>query len=332
MNRWAAAAPAAQRWLGSVRSRSEIVDHGVRAVLRYTEVGGSQLSASITYYGFLAAFPLIALVYAVLDVLSSLLPELGEQVNESLSDLAPTVVGEGAGQIQLGLGTADGVIVGTIALAVLVYAGVRWVMTMRWTLHAVAGVRMPRGRAALFGFARDLVVLLLLGVAFMSSLAVSALTADASDWIFDLLDLDAGVERWGARALAFAAVFLADALIATIVLLGLSGARPPRRDLLTAALAWAAGFAVLKVAATWIIGFALSNPIYGTFALTIGVLIWINWSSRWLLLCGAWAVTSALRQGDLAPAAQVPAGDATDDEHRERDEHPAGAEEQPTPR
>ncbi len=197
MNRWAAAAPAAQRWLGSVRSRSEIVDHGVRAVLRYTEVGGSQLSASITYYGFLAAFPLIALVYAVLDVLSSLLPELAEQVNESLSDLAPTVVGEGAGQIQLGLGTADGVIVGTIALAVLVYAGVRWVMTMRWTLHAVAGVRMPRGRAALFGFARDLVVLLLLGVAFLSSLAVSALTADASDWIFDLLDLDAGVERWG---------------------------------------------------------------------------------------------------------------------------------------
>jgi membrane protein len=332
MNRWAAAAPTAQRWLVSVRSRSEIVDHGVRAGVRYAEVGGSQLSASITYYGFLAAFPLIALVYAVVDVLSALLPELGDQVNETLSDAVPSLVGEGAGQIQFGVGTADGVVVGTIALAVLVYAGLRWVMTMRWTLHAVAGVPMPRGRAALYGFARDLVVLLLLGVAFLSSLAVSALTADASDRIFNALDLDAGVERWMARLLAFVAVFLADALIATIVLLGLSGARPRRRDLLTAALAWAAGFAVLKLAATWIVGFALSNPIYGTFALTIGVLIWINWSSRWLLLCGAWAVTSAFGQRDLAPAAQVPARDATEDEHRERDEHPAGAEEQPTPR
>jgi membrane protein len=294
----------------------------------------------MTYYGFLAAFPLIALIYAVVDVLSALLPELGEQVNESLADFAPTVIGEGAGQIQLGVGTADGVIVGLVALVVLIYAGLRWIMTMRWSLHVMAAQDMPRGRDALWGFARDLVVLVLLGAAFLVSLAASALTAEASGWIFDLINLDGAVERAAIRALAFAAVFLTDVVIVMIVFLGLSGARPRRRDLVTAAVVWAVGFAVLKVAATWIVGFALSNPIYGTFALTIGVLIWINWSSRWLLVCGAWAVTGSAapgagsepRPGDLSAPAQVPPDDPTDQEHRERDEHPASAEEQPTPR
>ena len=62
--------------LASVRDRSPAADHGVRAVDRYLEVQGSLLAAAVSYYGFLALFPLIAVVFGVTSVLSRVAPSV----------------------------------------------------------------------------------------------------------------------------------------------------------------------------------------------------------------------------------------------------------------
>jgi membrane protein len=61
---------------------------------------------------------------------------------------------------------------------------------------------------------------------------------------------------------------------------------------LRAALLGAAGIEVFKLLGTWLVGKTTSNPMYGTFAVLVGLLIWINIVMRWTLFAAAWAVTA----------------------------------------
>ena len=61
------------------------------------------------------------------------------------------------------------------------------------------------------------------------------------------------------------------------------------------------GFEVLKQLGGLIVGAASHNVVYGTFAATVGVLIWISYMSKWILFVGAWALVDA--QPELEPGA-----------------------------
>jgi membrane protein len=57
------------------------------------------------------------------------------------------------------------------------------------------------------------------------------------------------------------------------------------------------GFAGLTWAGSLIVAPSLANPVYGVFAVTIGLLIWITLVSRLTLLVAAWGATAETEPG-----------------------------------
>src|SRR5213076_1379318 len=72
-----------------VRGRSRLADRTVQAVDDYLDAQGSLLSAGMTYYGFLALFPLLAVALGIASVLSRVVPAVDETLRRNLAQVAP---------------------------------------------------------------------------------------------------------------------------------------------------------------------------------------------------------------------------------------------------
>ena len=53
----------------------------------------------------------------------------------------------------------------------------------------------------------------------------------------------------------------------------------------------AVGFEVLKLLGTFLIARTTENPMYATFGVVVGLLVWINFVSRVLIYAAAWTAT-----------------------------------------
>ena len=75
----------------------------------------------------------------------------------------------------------------------------------------------------------------------------------------------------------------------------------PFRRVLRGALLAAVLFEVLKRVGAIYIDRTTENPLYGIFAVVVGLLVWINLVSRLFLLCAAWTVTAPY-DSDVEPS------------------------------
>lgn len=255
-----------------------------RTVARYVEVRVPRMSAFVTYYGFLALFPLTALGFAVLGLLSRYVPRLDDAVIDAINDntvsgLSPDIL-EQLQRAAVGLGL--------ISLVLLLYAGVRAVEALREAMALVFGGAPPRGRLVQ-RIGADLVLLVLCGLVLLASIVLSAVTTTSAGWVADRIPV---TSEWLVRVAALAGSLLITTVLFALVMWRLAG-RPVRSQVLwRGALVGAVGMEVLHSAATYVIGGALKNPVYGVFALTIGMLIWINLAAKLLLVVAAWVAVA----------------------------------------
>ncbi len=254
----------------------------MRAVDRYVEVQGSLLSAAMTYYGFLALFPLVAVALGVASVLSKAVPSVEQTLRQQLAKLLPTV--------NLDRMATAGIAVGVVGLLVMLYAGVRWVGALRRSLTVLAG-QPARSVPFLTGLVRDWVTLTLLGAAVLASVALSLVSQLAAGVFRDVLGL--GGSATVVRLVSLLAALGTDLAIGWVLFQAGPGGVLRGRRLLVAAAVAGAGFEVLKQLAGLIVAGASHNVVYGTFAATVGVLLWMSYLSRWILLVGAWALAGS---------------------------------------
>jgi len=267
-----------------------VLDHAWRVAVRDSMVRGWRLAAGMTYYAFLALFPLAALVYTVVGIIGGVFPELRQRLLDSLEAALPGIAGEDIESL-VAPGAATLTTIGLVSLVLLVYAGVRWVWAMRESMRTVAGVPLERDRWLLQRF-RDLGVLATLGLGLLISLVASSLLISASQWLLDLLGVANRLDTLLVRSLGLAAVLLVDLLLWWVLIWRLPGLDlRPGLHLQSAALGGLA-FAGLTWAGSLIVAPSLANPVYGAFAVTIGLLIWINLVSRLALLVTGWAATA----------------------------------------
>lgn len=290
--------------LEGLRARSPVADHAVRAVDRYVDVEGNLLAAGVTYYGFLALFPLVAVSYGALALLARWVPALHDDIDRTLDDVLPGSVG-----IDDVSNTA--LTVGVVGLGLLLYAGVRWLALLRRALLLTRG-EQPRDTVWWRAWSTAIVVLVLLGAALLASLLVSVLVGAAGSLLADLLH----VQSTALIRIAGVAVALLSSWLIYLALLGVLSGRGLRRpELWRGALVGAVGFEVLKQALSAVVAAASRNVVYGAFATTVGLLVWIAYASRWTLLVAAWTSTSG--PGPAGPA--VPPDQEADGEQAERD-------------
>jgi membrane protein len=287
-----------------VQDRSPLADRTVQAVDNYLNVQGSLLSAGMTYYGFLALFPLVAVALGVASLLSKVIPRLDDQLREYLARFLPSV--------DLDAMASAGITVGLIGLAVMLYAGVRWIGALRKSLTVLSG-QPPRVMPFLPGLVRDSLSLTLLGLAVLGSLAFTLLGQFASTILHDWFGSEAGTVTL--RVVSLVAAFGIDLAIAWVIYRSIPGHPLHGRRLLVTAAVAAVGFEVLKQAGGLIVAAASTNIVYGTFAATVGVLIWISYTSKWILFVGVWALvgTSAGASGSEPGAAPGGGGEPDGD-------------------
>jgi membrane protein len=278
-------------------------DHAVRAYRRNNEVLGSQLAAAISYYGFLSFFPLLALAFAVVGYISGAYPDAQDSVTRALQDSFPSLIGPGSGQINVKDIIDAKAGAGVIGLVGLFYTGLGWLDALRAALRRVFGttdvpLNFVKKKAV------DVVVLIGLGLALLASLVVTGLATAVTRQVLGAVGVDDKLVAVALlKVLSVALALLADTALFAILLSRLSGAHQTWRQVRTAAFLGAVGFELLKLAGTFLIVRTTNNPVYATFGVVAGLLIWINLVSQLLMFVAAWAATSPPYPAEAAPVA-----------------------------
>ncbi|MBA3248797.1 MAG: YihY/virulence factor BrkB family protein [Geodermatophilaceae bacterium] len=299
-------------WLTSRRW----VKHLGRAVSHYLDRQADLLAAGITYFGFLALFPVILLAVSVAGFVLSGRPDLQADLIDKIRVAVPGDLGE---QLVDAVQTAidNSGTVGVIGLVGLLYAGIGWMSKMRVAMQTIW-----RGQPLLGNFVkdklRDLIALVGLGGALLASVALTAVANGLTSLVLELLGLD-GVPGIGVltRALGIVVAIAGTTLIFLWLFIRLPQLKVPVRAVLPGAIFGAVGFEVLKLVGTYYLTIVAQSPAAAVFTSAIGLLVWIYFSSRFLLFAAAWTstlpavseriVTEAAEGQPLEPLVEGPA-------------------------
>jgi membrane protein len=302
---------ASRRWSG-LKARRPGMQHLSDAWTLLGENNGNQYAAAITYFSFLALFPLLLLAVAVTgfvlhahpaaqqSLFDHITSNVGGDLGKTLKSSADTAIKQRAG-------------VGIVGLVGVVITGLGWIGNLRAAIDAVWGRKPPKRNFVVVKLL-NLGVLVGLGVGAIVSVGLTVAGTALTDQILRALDLDhlTGV-HYLVKALGLVLAVAGDVLIFWWLLVRLPAMPVPRRVGLQGALLAAVGFEVLKIVGTYTVAKTAHSPTAGPFAGVVAVLIWIQLVARYMLFCAAWTVTCpdcfALRTPPAAadePASAVP--------------------------
>ncbi|MEU6699160.1 inner membrane protein YhjD [Pseudonocardia sp. NPDC046786] len=280
------------------REKHPWLDHLVRAGERYTENHGDHYAAAITYFSILALVPLLMVAFAVAGFVLRGNPDLVEQLREGITSAVPGDLGQ----------TLDGVVdtainragaIGLIGLVGALYSGIGWMSNLREALTEQWGQR-DDAPPMIKRLAFDLLALVGLGLALVLSFAIASVTGALGSYLLGLVGL--GGASW-AIVLLNVVGFLVGLLGNWLVFLWVI-ARLPRepvtfRSAAKAALIGAIGFAVLQRVMVVYLGTIGQTPAGAAFGSILGLLIFIFFTSRFLLFVTAWAASA--EENDQGP-------------------------------
>ncbi|MDH6110894.1 membrane protein [Kitasatospora sp. MAP12-15] len=273
-------------------TRLPVVGPLVTAVLRtrayrsyelFTEAKANRLAGAVTFFGFLALFPLltVALAIAVATLTTSQVDELKQKISDQVPGLATS----------LGLDSliANAGAVGAISGLVLLLSGLGWVNTMRGSIRDIWQLPPEDGNVVLLK-AWDCLVLGGLGLISLISLGASAVGSTLAGRLATSLGLsDRGPGHDLLAVAGFVIAVGADMLLFGYLLAPfprIAGQR--RREVVIGALIGAVGFELLKVLLASYLSSVSGKSLYGAFGVPIALLLWINFVSRLLMYCVSW--------------------------------------------
>lgn len=280
-----------ETFLDRQREKHPWLDHLVRAGERYTENHGDHYAAAITYFSILALVPLLMVGFAAAGFVLRGNPELLDSLRQAIQSAAPGQIGDLLGGIvQTAIERAGAI--GLIGLVGALYSGIGWMSNLREALTEQWGQR-DDAPPMIKRLAFDLLALLGLGLALVLSFAISSIGGAAGKFLLDLVGL--GDATW-ARVLLSIASFLLVLAGNWLVFLWVI-ARLPRepvslRSAAKAALIGAVGFAILQRVMVIYLGSVTNSAAGAAFGSILGLLVFIFFTSRFLLFVTAWAASA----------------------------------------
>jgi len=284
--------------LEALRGRRPLIDRLLRTQEHYGNVRAGQQAGAVTYYGFLSFFPILAIAFAAVGLISGSFPDARDALVDAISELFPGMIGEGEGQISLttledAAGTA-----GALGLLGLLYAGLGWLSSMRAALLVVFELPTFELPSFVIGKLRDLVTLASVGLVLVLSVGVSGLVGRLSEKILDRVGLGHALEPllW---VLAIVIGLLASTVLFLALFRLLAHPHTPKRSLLHGALLGAFGFEILKQLSGLLLTATKGTPAFQAFGIALILLVWINYTTRVVLYAAAWAHTSPEARAQL---------------------------------
>jgi membrane protein len=276
--------------VGDVRERRPVVDHLVRAVEHYGQVNGSALAAAVTYFAFLSFFPILALAFAIFGQVTEVYEGAEDTLVDAANSVLPGLVG---GESGVPLDTLQDAAPGIFSVGILLtlYSGLGWLSGMRTALMAIFEEPEREQPNFVFGKLRDVLALIALGSILVTSVAVSGVATKVLTPIMEWLDLGVVAEGffW---ALALCLGLAASTLLFFAFFRLLAQPNTPSRSLWSGALLGAVVFEVLKQLSTFLLKATAESAAFQAFGIALILMIWINYTSRVVVLAAAWAHTS----------------------------------------
>ncbi|MCW2605539.1 MAG: putative integral rane protein, partial [Frankiales bacterium] len=283
--------------LTAARRKRPFLDHLVRTVQRYQADTGDRLAASVTYFWFLSLFPILLLAISLLGYVYG--DDAGGKVQDALGGVLPSQLVETLGTtLEEAKGPA-----GVVGILGTLYSGLGWIDALREAIRTVWHQNVLAGNIVVRKLV-DVVVLVGLFATIAASVLATGLVTAFTGTLLEALGLDDNpVAAFFTVVLGYALALLADTALFLYLFARLSRVKNPVRRLLKGALFGAVLFEVLKVLGGFYVARTTSKgeATYGTFAVVVGLLLFLNLVSRVLLLASAFVVTAPY-DSDVAPS------------------------------
>jgi membrane protein len=282
------------------------VAHVVRALERFNDRLGSQFAAAITYFSLLSLVPILMVAFSVAGFVLADRPDLVAELKTEVTSLIPgsDLSSQIGGLIDHAVSARFAV--GIVGLVVALYSGIGWMGNIRQALRAIWAPRWDRSKqqrdSFILAYAKDLGLLVGLGLAVLVSFGLSTVVNTAQGVIVRWLGLDN--DAW-IRPLLAVITFLIAALASLLVFLWVYGRLPrrefraPFRPLLIGSAVAAALFEILKSLLALLVRGVSGSASGAVFGSVIGLLFFINIVARVFLMIGAWIATDARTPGGL---------------------------------
>ncbi|SDJ50731.1 membrane protein [Frankineae bacterium MT45] len=284
--------PAAKQRLAALRARYHWIDHVIVAYQQYRNTKGNYYAAGITYFSFLAIFPLMFLAVAVSGYVLGNNSHLHDELFDNITKNVPGGFGDTL-KTAIDAAINQRAAVGLIGLIGLLLSGLGWIANLRQASNSVCGVD-PIKRNFVTAKLVDMVAMIGFGIGISLSLVLSVGGTAFAHQVADALNVD---HIWGAAAgftvLGLLLSTLGDMIVLLWVFARFPNARIPGWVLLRGALLAALGLEVLKFIGTAYIARIATSPLYGVLGGIIGVLVWINLVARYLLFTTTWTATAS---------------------------------------
>ena len=198
--------------LGALRERHGWVDHVVRMQQHYGASHAGQQAGAITYFAFLSFFPVLALAFFTVWLLSSVLDGADDALRTAITSLFPEMIGPEEGQLQLRDFRNFSGLAGLVGLAGVLYSGLGWISALRQALTTVFQVPEDEQPGFVAGKFSDLVALVSIGLTLLVAVAVSGLVSGFSTDLLGWAGLDQELS-WLVQLLTVALGLAANAVL-----------------------------------------------------------------------------------------------------------------------
>jgi len=302
--RWKRAKEAAKRGLHRGRQIVEkITTRPVGLALRrYLKANGNVLAGGIAYYSLasIAAALVLAVTIASYVVIGN--EELRNAVIDFVADAIPGIFSQPGEEGLIDPGalrpTPMSGLVGLVAFGVLIFTATRYMRGMRAAARTMLGGAASK---AIPGALRDVIALVSLGLVAVVGAALQVVAGALANSIAGLLG-DGGTSPVTVRVVAALFGLVANSAFVAIVLLVLGGAKAAARIVVPTIVATAVVIAVLQLASGYFVASASSNTVLAPFATVIALLLFVDFTSRVLLVAAAWIGAVA---GGISPSAEA---------------------------
>ncbi|WP_116201660.1 inner membrane protein YhjD [Amycolatopsis circi] len=284
-----------EKLLPRLRRKYPWLDHLIRANDSFNDNYGNHYAAAITYFSVLSVFPIFMVAFAIVGmvlghngaVIAQITHGIDSSVPEGLQGLVKQIT-------DAALKSGSGI--GVFGLLLALYSGIGWMANLRDALTAQWGQEKKTepfvGRTI-----KDLLSLLGLGLALVVSFALTAAGSGLGELLLKLVGLEG--QQWAVFLLHVATIVLsliANALVFLWVIARLPREHVALRSAVKGALIAAVGFVVLQQVATVYLASVTKSPSAAIFGPVIGLLVFANLVSRFLLLVTAWTATARENQ------------------------------------
>jgi len=296
--------------LAEAREERPALDRVLLMNEHYGKVKGGQQAGAVTYFAFLSFFPILALAFFGVGLISSIYPDAEDNVITAIDSVLPGIIGNGDGQISLSDVQSFSGLAGVIGVLGVLYAGLGWVSALRDALVTVFETPPREQPTFVKGKLRDLMALLVVGFVLVLAVAVAGFISGFSADVLDLVGLGSELS-WLVKLLAILLGLAANAVLFFALFRLLAEPEVPQRSLWQGAVLGAVGFEILKQLSGVLLGSTKGQPAFQAFGIALILLVWINYFSRLVLYAASFAFMSpeaiAERQARPSDPVQGPA-------------------------